>query len=517
MRLFFAAATALTLAAPAAAAGPPAPPMTLPGDAVAARADPGTWLIGSTVPVAGARKVARDVYEVPRGRARAVARGLGDSLTFAEPNHYRFFHQRAVEDDPLTPFSRWRDTVIDPELAPPPVSANGPLLALVDAKAQVGHREFAGAPVRSLPERRVEIGHGTATMGVAVAPSNDVGIVGAYPGARAVNVAMPARRISCGDSSRAIRRATAAGADVINMSYGATRFCHAEYIALQAATRRGVTLAAAAGNERLDGNPFEFPASLPHVLTVGALQPDDTSAPFSNTSGAVDLVAPGVGLIAPIPEAFDKKDGNRNGYETVSGTSFAAPIVAAAAQWVRAARPGLTVDQVAQVIRLSATDIHRKGWDTQTGFGKLNMRAALEKDPPAPDPLEPNDDIGFVDGRYSKRAKVIWRGTGRTTRVALIDRYEDPGDVYRFRVRGGSRVKITVKPQFGNADLEVYASGARTVASRRGLIKASRRPGRKQEVLRLRNTANGRRTAFIHVYPHGRVLDSRYRLTVTRK
>ncbi len=47
---------------------------------------------------------------------------------------------------------------------------------------------------------------------------------------------------------------------------------------------------AAAGNEFAEGNPLEFPASLPHVLTVAAVGPDLASSFFSNTSAAIDLV-----------------------------------------------------------------------------------------------------------------------------------------------------------------------------------------------------------------------------------
>lgn len=475
--------------------------MVLPGEAAVATsgADPHTWILGTRD---GPRVVARE-------RARAIAKRLGARLTYAEPNVYRSFRQRAVPDDPLTPESRWRDASFDPALAPPPVTPTSPLLAVVDAKAQVDHPEFAGGNVSTLPGRGVKVAHGTQTLGIAVAPQNGVGIVGAYPGARAVNVALPPKRIRCSDSARGIRAAIRAGAAVINMSYGSVSFCNAEYEALQLATRRGITLVAAGGNERENGNPYEFPASLPHVLTVGALTPDDRAAFFSNTSAALDLVAPGVGLIAPTPA---------DGYETVDGTSFAAPIVAAAAIWVRTARPELTVDQVAQVLRLSAKDIFRKGYDTETGYGKLNMAAALAKTPPDPDPLEPNEDFAFVDGRaFGSKAEPIWTGGAPARLTALLDRFEDPGDVYRIRVPGRRSVTVTVRPEFGNPDLEAYRGGARTAASSRGLLAASRRSGSKRtERVKLRNGGAKTRTALIRVYVNrrSRVLDSRYALTV---
>ncbi len=74
-----------------------------------------------------------------------------------------------------------------------------------------------------------------------------------------------------GLGERACARRSAHGAAVINMSYGSQSLCRAEYNALQLAVRRGIVPVAAAGNEFDSGNPLEFPASLPHVLTVAAV------------------------------------------------------------------------------------------------------------------------------------------------------------------------------------------------------------------------------------------------------
>ena len=50
--------------------------------------------------------------------------------------------------------------------------------------------------------------------------------------------------------------------------------------------------------------------------------------------------------MAAVPKALDD-DGTPDGYESLSGTSFSAPMVSAAMAWVRAARPDLQPDQVA--------------------------------------------------------------------------------------------------------------------------------------------------------------------------
>ena len=112
---------------------------------------------------------------------------------------------------------------------------------------------------------------------MAAAPQNGVGIIGIWPNARALNLPLPPE-ISCSDSARRIARAVDLGAAVINMSYGFSDACRTEYQAIQRAIARGVVPVAAAGNEFSEGNPVEFPASLPHVLTVAAVGADDRAA-----------------------------------------------------------------------------------------------------------------------------------------------------------------------------------------------------------------------------------------------
>ena len=193
-----------------------------------------------------------------------------------------------------------------------------------------------GGNVSTLGGLPVASAHGTETAAVAAAPKNDRGILGVWPGMRALNVPLP-EMIRCADSVSGISRAIAQGAAVINMSYGSAAPCFAEYVQLQLATAKGITLVAAAGNELSNGNPLLFPASLPHVLTVAAVGSDLKAPFFSSASAAVDLAAPGVGILSATPPQFDE-DGTRDGYEAVTGTSFSAPMVAAAAAWLRAAQ-----------------------------------------------------------------------------------------------------------------------------------------------------------------------------------
>src|SRR5204862_5786430 len=131
---------------------------------------------------------------------------------------------------------------------------------------------------------------------------------------------------------------------------------------------------------------------------------------------------------------------------------------------VRAARPELTRDQVTQVLRLSAQDLERPGWDPATGFGEVSVGAALQRTPPRNDPLEPNDDIEWIDGRALGRADPpVFKGRGTRRLAGGIDAYEDPNDVYRVTVLAHSRVRVVATPRFGAPDLAGYPRSAKAL------------------------------------------------------
>jgi len=527
-RLVLAVTVAVVAALPApAAAAPPRPPMLLPGDAGAAsvRADRATWIVGARPGRAadavagrhGARRAGTGAYVVARGRARELASALRARrlLLYAEPNRLATVAQNPPPD-PLDARAAWRAAIVDAALVPPPVTPQSPLLALVDSTADVSHPEFAGASLSTLGGFPLESAHGTETAAIAAAPKNDAGILGVWPGMRAVNVSLP-NEIRCANSVTGIARAIEQGAAVINMSYGSPAPCFAEYVQLQIANAKGITAVAAAGNELAAGNPLLFPASLPHVITVAAVGSDLKAPFFSSANAAVDLSAPGVGILTATPAQFDG-DGEADGYEAVTGTSFSAPMVAAAAAWLRAAKPGYRADQVAQALRASARDLGPKGWDSATGYGMLSVLGALSNPAPAIDPHEPNDDMAWINGKATGRVDTpIWRRGARKLR-ALVDKYEDPADVYRVVFPPRARVRVSLTPRFGNADLAAFTRSATSTADDEQLIGRSRRKGKRRDTLTLRNPSRRPRSAYLVVFidRRTRTLDSRYELRVQR-
>ncbi|MDA0138301.1 S8 family peptidase [Solirubrobacter deserti] len=523
------------MSAPAAHAALPELPNQLPGDVTASsvRSDPDTWLVGATPGAAsakiaerfGARHSGLGNYVVERSQAKALAAALEKAglLLYAQANTILDTKQ-SVPDDPLsTPPNAWRAKVAPPSFVPPVVAPTSPLVALVDAAADPSHPDLAGNPnFSALPGVPITSSHGTATAAVASAPQNNVGILGVWPGARAVNVPLPVAAgteggITCASSGEAIGKAIQAGAAVINMSYGSPSRCAAEWVQLYFGIAKGIIPVAAAGNEFQEGNPLEFPASLPHVVTVAATTPDDRSAIFSNANTAVDLSAPGVGILTAVPPSLDG-DGVQDGYQAMDGTSFSAPMVSAAMAWVRAARPDLSPDRVVEAVKRSATDVvapdgvNRPGWDPLTGFGVLNVGGALTKPAeqlPIQDPVEPNDNLVWVDGTaFGKPATPIWSGGKGVELSALLDKTEDPVDVYRIVIPARESARITVLPRFGDPALEVFTTDAISVNDVDGRVARSRNSGtKKAERVTVRNRGSKKRSYFIAIKPQG---SSRY-------
>lgn len=127
---------------------------------------------------------------------------------------------------------------------------------------------------------------------------------------------------------------------VVNLSFGA--YADQEmYLLAEAVLKlqeKGVTVVASAGNDSVSWP--SFPAALPGVIGVASVD-ECGRAPYSNFGDWVDACAPGSAVVSSFFHSFDgKRDpipgvdpvdpDNFAGWAAWSGTSFAAPLVAAA-------------------------------------------------------------------------------------------------------------------------------------------------------------------------------------------
>jgi hypothetical protein len=434
---------------------------------------------------AGGTPVSRrlSLWRLPSAAAvRLVPRlAVAGAVVDFEPERSRTRHNHGAAGDPLVPEQWWLAAVgADRADAPGP----GKPVAIVDSGVDLSHPEFAGRPdTVVLNEQRLVGGrefHGTAVASVAGAPANGAGMVGVYPAASlALWDASPRGQLTTTSVIEGLEAAAARGPAVINLSIGGVLRSRFEEQAVLDAVAQGSLVVAASGNERRGGDPPNYPASLPHVLTVGSLSQAGAVSSFSSSSPGMDLVAPGESVLGAVP-AWAAPEG----YELLDGTSFAAPIVSAAAAWVWTARADLDAGQVAEALRLSARDLDAPGRDTSGGYGVLDIPAALAVAAPARDPFEPNDDVAQVraDGFLGRATPSLTTpARGRGTVSARIDAAEDPRDVYRVWVPARRRVVAVAKPA-GAVRLRLLApipAGVRAVSTAAGFeIRNPSRTGR---------------------------------------
>jgi Subtilase family len=450
-----------------------------------------------------------------------LRRGLVRSVTPDVPvgtdprNASGFFGQFT---DPLSASEWWPSHVgVQNWIGPGP----GVPLTMIDSGVDLGHEDFLGRPntiplnSQSFDSRDEEL-HGTATASVAAAPVNGKGIVGIYPQAKLqLWDASPNGDLTVGDEIAGLSAARRTGPGVINLSLGGFDRIAIEEAAILDAFGAGSLVVASAGNDRESGSSPSYPASFAHVLTVGATDESDRVASFSSSSPAMDLGAPGQNIETAIPTIY-----NPTGYDSLDGTSFSAPLVSGAAAAVWTLRPKLTNTQLFEVMRRSARDLGRRGWDGDTGYGILNVPAAITRKAPAPDPLEPNEDVYLVRPNGLTRAgkpALTRRHKPQASIRARLERREDSEDVYRIFLPAKGRVVVTVRPS-ANVSVELWGRRTTTVfeqgaAARRDLLGSSAHPGKRFERVTLKGRGSGQ-YVYADVFLPRNVVQASYTLSV---
>jgi len=208
--------------------------------------------------------------------------------------------------------------------------------------------------------------HGTHVSGIiAASRNNEKGVNGVANNVKIMAVrAVPDGDEYDKDVALAIRYAVDNGAKVINTSFGKGYSPKKEWVydAIKYAGSKDVLIVNAAGN---DGKDIDVEKTYPNdskdllleisdnVITIGAMSVnynEKLPANFSNYGKKnVDIFAPGVQIHSTFPE---------NEYQSISGTSMAAPSTAGVAALVRSYYPKLTASQVKHIIMNSGVKIN---------------------------------------------------------------------------------------------------------------------------------------------------------------
>jgi subtilisin family serine protease len=298
----------------------------------------------------------------------------------------------------------WQSRATHADAVAPAVlrAASSVTIAVVDTGADLTAPDIAAKSPLTFNTRagsadvRDSNGHGTFVASLAAGSvTNGDGIAGSGGDAQLIVVksGSASGAFTDVDEAAGIVYAVDHGAEIINLSVGGPATSVTERRAIQYAVQHGALLVAAAGNEYGQGNPVEYPAALLQPrgsdgvggsgLAVTASTSAGVRASFANTGSWVSLAAPGENVLGAVsqlasPTAYPRSilPGAQAGlYGYASGTSFAAPQVAGAAALVWAANPSLTAQQVAQVLKQTASG--QGGWTPELGFGVIDVAAAV--------------------------------------------------------------------------------------------------------------------------------------------
>ena len=350
---------------------------------------------------------------IPAHRLADLASLPGLTVTPDAPVHVSGYNSTQLWPYAAGVASDWNGTKA------PTTGAGAPTIAVVDSGIQADRPDFSGRVLANVNLSTLtsapgdERGHGTFVAGVAAGAAK--GFAGAVPQANLVSIkVMDANGVAkTSDVINACQWILANKAKynirVANFSLHSANKASFLNDPLDKAVENlwfnGVVVVAAAGNYAVDGQKsgvLYAPGNDPFVITVGAVDlqgnassSTHTNAPFSaygytpDGFAKPDLGAPGRYIVGPVPAtstlAAQRADAIVSpGYIQLSGTSFAAPVVAGAAAQVIAAHPEYTPDQVKGALMVSAKPDPAAA-PLSLGVGEMQMgRAVLRLSPPNP-------------------------------------------------------------------------------------------------------------------------------------
>jgi subtilisin family serine protease len=238
--------------------------------------------------------------------------------------------------------------------------------------------------------------HATHVAGIAAgvhgANANGTAISGVAPNAylgnyKALTIPTPGFGLdgNSAEIAAAIEAAVADGMNVINLSLGEPEVEPSRDLvvhAIEGAAAAGVVPVIAAGN---DFNDFGYgsvssPGSAPDAITVAAVDAKDVIADFSSAGPTPvslqmkpDVSAPGVNILSSVPAS-------QGTWETLSGTSMAAPHVSGAAALLKERHPTWTVAQIKSALEQTGDPVRTPSGSevtsTREGGGLIDLTRA---------------------------------------------------------------------------------------------------------------------------------------------
>ncbi|MCC3774953.1 type VII secretion-associated serine protease mycosin [Streptomyces sp. UNOB3_S3] len=256
-------------------------------------------------------------------------------------------------------------------------------------------------------------GHGTEMAALIAGTGASGGIQGLAPGAKILPVRIKESGLADAADplmARGIRYAADHGAQIINISQGGpetptqTRETEA---AVKYAVTKGKLIFAASGNDGDKENLPSYPANMPGVVSVGAIDRTSTATKWSNSASNVALAAPGDEIPGRCKESA--------GFCATRGTSQATALASASAALIWSKHPDWTGNQVLRVMMDTAgKPTTGKIPSPYIGYGIVRPRKVLLDGEGNPGPADVNPLLA-VSEPASPSPKPSARTQGSTT------------------------------------------------------------------------------------------------------
>jgi len=173
------------------------------------------------------------------------------------------------------------------------------------------------------------------------------------------------------DVARAMTHATAHGAQILNMSFGAPQHMQTIYQRFHVTEAHGGTCICGAGNRDVE-LPALYPAIDPRAIMVTGLDSADVKADFADYHTHVLVAAPGVGIRSAYPG---------DEWALGSGCSFATPIIAGAAGLILSLGEDMETEDLRARLHQGVDPIYgipeNQPYLNRLGGGRINLVAAL--------------------------------------------------------------------------------------------------------------------------------------------
>jgi len=262
------------------------------------------------------------------------------------------FYPPQTPKPPVGQETPWGITKVQAPAAWNATRGEGVKLAVIDTGIDLTHPELAPSiqggwnALTKGDDFNDDNGHGSHVSGTIAALDDDKGVVGVAPkvGLYGVKVLDAEGSGTYDDVLAGMQWAVDNKMEIASMSLGSSEGNQALSDMVAAMKKAGVILIAAAGNS---SGSVGYPAAYPGAIAIAASDGYDALAYFSSRGPEVALIAPGVGV---------RSTYMNGGYNTLSGTSMAAPHVSGLAALYVAKHRGATPDQA----RTALADAARK-------------------------------------------------------------------------------------------------------------------------------------------------------------